>query len=50
LKDKPLVLIEEKDGLSEFYGIPTGEARKWLESIGMKVMTRFRIDVLMGWC
>ena len=46
---KPMVLIEEKHELSEHYGIPTGEARRWLESIGMRVVETFHIDVLLGW-
>lgn len=49
LRCKPKLLIEEKEGLSEYYGIPTGEARRWLESIGMKVEQTFKIDVLLGW-
>ena len=48
-QQKPLVLIEEKDGLSEYYGVPTGEARSWLKHIGMIELAKFKIDVLLGW-
>ena len=49
LSNRPLVLLEQKDGLSEHYGIPTGAAQDFLRSLGMVVVRQFQIDLLMGW-
>ncbi|MFA5387052.1 MAG: FkbM family methyltransferase [Candidatus Paceibacterota bacterium] len=48
-KYKPLIVVEQKPGNAERYGLKTTEACTFLESLGMKQLWRISGDYCYGW-
>lgn len=46
---RPIVVIEERATAANNFAEPDGEARKFLEKIGMRVRDKVHYDYIMGW-
>lgn len=49
LRNKPIIVVEQKGNDVKFYGGQRNEALNWLQSIGARVLKVISGDYIMGW-